>query len=857
MSGGGGPSFTWPYFITESAKAYVPARAIYKPEGNFGCDYIHNIGGETSMVFKLANPGRIRGNGVSDYLWHTTVNTGDTAPDPTASDFISSTPMPDPINDDFGETYLEVSNLKSIKRNVYNSFDDQELEWTGYEVVGTEFQRFIVYPSGGGGYGDLYGTNPIYGTTTIFGGDTYICRYAFRSTWDSNADAWAHNGGAEWSKSCSYRALYSIIVESTDNINYRHSTGTGTAFFPLYSAKNLLYSLEGACVNNIDYRVTTGEDIAFMPDSNDNADISTNTISTFMGGKHYDSGAYLYNFDACHILDLTAPIGSVHPGNLTQALTIATGAPEGIMYNLAYSHGMDMKTPIPYPKHFTDYTTFPTRVIRSLPDNGIEDSLRIFYVEDYIDLDKSKGEINNIFSLDNLLYIHAEDTLLKTKGKQKMQTSEGVAAIGSGDIFAQSPEEVIQTTKGYAGCAHMSTGKVTSYGYIWLDYRSRTVFRMAEKIEAISDFGLSKWFQDNIPHALEDYGMNTSPEKHTDGIGFHAVIDHVYNRYIITKKEPIPNATFLGAFEANIADAVDGSVCWFAEEEVFKYHYAWNNTWETLEYDNTIYFEPKHWTVSFQLDANYWVGYHDYTPELYISTRNGMFGISFDMQTLANNLTTNTSHIYEHDIMFAGTNTYTSFYGLETPHMFHFEFVANDQPTLDKGYFNFMYTIDVDVEGIWSVPVLNNLGNSANRPPRHDSGFTHFFVHNHTQMSDFIELQNLVNVRKVGGSWKVNNFRDLCTQILDSTNPAVGLATSPLPILTVPGVWTPVTNIPMLIENGMNLSPNMAYLNLGTVWTEQKRFSGKYLNIHLISDNLQNNLLTLHDAVVGAKPYMR
>jgi len=851
---GGGLSHQWPHFITESAKAYCPARSIFNPEGNFGADMVHNVGGETSMIFKLANPGRILGNAVTDATYGTTT---DTSSGGTAA--AGKTYLTVPATTD---TYLTIANLKSVKRNVYNSFDDQELEWTGYEVIGEDFQRFVVHPTNGD-WGNFYSTTPVFETEMIYGGDTFLTRYAFRSTWDSNSDAWAPDNKAEWSKSCSYRALYSIIVESVDNINYRHSTGMGTAFFPLYSPKALLYSLEGACVNSLDYRVTVGDSLGYAPGSN--ASGFSLLTGTFMGDAHFATpsaagtlGSAKIPFDSCAILDLTAPTGSVYPGNVSQALTLPAGVPEGILYNIAYSQRMDLKTPIPYPKVFTDYTKFPTRIVRSLPDNGVEDGLRLFYSDQYIDIDKSRGYITDIFSLDNLLYIHSESALLKTRGKQKMQTSEGVAAIGSGDIFSQTPEEVIQTTRGYAGSVHLFAGSVTSYGYIWLDYISKTVYRMTDKIEAISDFGLSNWFNDNIPHVLEQYGMNKPPDSHTAGIGFHCGIDYVNNRWILTKREAVPTALFISLFTFDTTTTTDLAICWFEEDEVYKQYTTFSGGFQPIEWSNTSMFtRDLDWTVSFQLDANAWVSYHDYVPSTYISSKNSLFGFSSDMSEINQGLTSPTSNIYEHNVMFAGLNTFTSFYSAATPHSFHIEYVSNKEPSLDKGFYNITYTIDTRVATTaFSTNGLFNAPNSTPKPARFTPGFTSYFVYNDTQISNLYTIQNLVNTRKVGSSWKLNDFRDLASQTLYTNLPSFGANTS-LPSGTVPG--TVFTNIgqPMILEGGMNLIPNTAVINLSTVWSEQKRFTSKYLKIHLISDNTENILLTLHDSVVGAKPYLR
>jgi hypothetical protein len=68
-------------------------------------------------------------------------------------------------------------NLCSIKENVYDSFDEQQLVWTGYY----KSLRNVNEETGE----DLVESNNYYQgaqSNEIFGGDTYITRYGFRST---------------------------------------------------------------------------------------------------------------------------------------------------------------------------------------------------------------------------------------------------------------------------------------------------------------------------------------------------------------------------------------------------------------------------------------------------------------------------------------------------------------------------------------------------------------------------------------------------------------------------------------------------------------------------------------------------
>ena len=362
-----------------------------------------------------------------------------------------------------------IANLDAFKTDVYKSIDAQTLVYTGYEVLGDDLDKF-VFDDDPNSYGYLqnivsssstnYSTRSVY-ADGIYGGDTFITRYGFVSSLTpSNPEDLANPK----------RAIHYHIVESPDNINFRHSEDDDTLYFPGAAAKQLIR----------------------------------------YAGK-----------DFSHV--------------------------DRLKYNDNYSAENDIRPAFPLPIRDINQTDFSTRTHRSTKaDAGsFIDNYRIFLASQFKDLPKNRGELWKLASFNNLLYFHMENSLFAAKGKQSMQMNDGSEAfVGSGDIFQQEPDEVIQTELGYGGTQSQWAALTTRYGYFFVDLRAKKVFLMSDKLTEISLLGMERWFQDNLRFKLEQYGlMPTDNPLYCTGL--HSIWDPKQKKIMLTLRDAIPTKAFL------------------------------------------------------------------------------------------------------------------------------------------------------------------------------------------------------------------------------------------------------------------------------------------------------------------------
>jgi len=787
--------------LGQKAKSYLQGDSIFKAASlGFGGKVV-NLGGNTSIILGLANKLELPAQWSRSLTSNTFERFGVWDPGMSfnlvtrSHDQILGTGAA-PINDSpRHQNYI--INLNAFKTDVYKNIDNQDLVWTGYEIIGNDLENFIFDDDNGFTNGD-FSTETIVPPGSevagVFGGDTFISRFGVAEAYSPSDDQ------TEGTPSAS---IHSYIVENSDNIALRHAESDDSLYYPGSVAKDVL------------------------------------TVS----GRSTDLN---------HI--------------------------DNLKYNDNYSAVNDIRPAFPLPLRDIIQSDFPTRASRSAKHDttSIIDNYRIFLANQFKDLPKNRGDLWKLSSFNNLLYFHMEESLFAAQGKQSMQMKDGSDAfVGSGDIFAQDPNEMVQTEGGFGGTQSQWAALTTRYGYFFVDKSSKKVFMMKDQLLEISNLGMEKWFSDNLPFQLEeDFGYTSAcaTDNPILGLGFHAVYDPKFKRIILTKREFIPNQDFLDGYNANLitlpCNAYPYGLIKFNQKKCIYQQYGQLKNgscgWTDLNFScsqATSKFDCTGWTISYYTELGVWGSFHDYVPYIYFNTSIDFYSLtdqySRPVWTLGDPLATwegttfGNAAIWRHnDATQHGIHYQENIRGRYTDvdwqtrinyHPFEFESIHNEYKAEDVLLASINYTLETFNQD--NISVLEH-------------GFTNYFIYNTLQMSDIYELEYLINIRRVGNNWKINKFRDMADIALNvnayymstNTNIVGGVNT---------GTITSSSTQNMFTYDGMFKDINLNFLNLGKNWDLQRKFIDKWVGIRLIYDNISNNSLNLYATDISVRKMYR
>ena len=460
-----------------------------------------------------------------------------------------------------------------------------------------------------------------------------------------------------------------------------------------------------------------------------------------------------------------------------------------------------------YANPITTLEDFPTRIIRSIKYNqsGLTDNFRVFLAGQYRDLPRHRGELWRLEAMKSILIPHMERSLMVTRGKEELAVGAVSAALGSGDLFERDPVEVITTERGEGGTRSQFAGVVTKNGYFYVDVEATKVYMFTDSIEEISAYGMSDWFRNNFYQPLTAYGMPEKIDIPTVKIGAVAGYDPEFDRCMLTYHWLEPTDYFKQFYAT-------GQVQWYDDIRSF----AWldnsggaNNKngggagelvlldWKDYEH----WFTPKYWTISYYPALKGWGSFHDYDPVSYAYSVKDMY--KFSIHNLA---------VYRHN-----SGNVPGLYFDGHPSDIEFEFIDNTNPADDKLFSSVEWTLDVQT----ASSELNGAGKI------HSPGFTNIYVYNTHQMSREETLVPMagvyntnINTRRTERGWHFNKFRD-----------DAALAGTPFV----------ASSAPMFIEDGMNITQDVTYLNLAKPFQQRKKFIDKYLGVRLLDKSSQTD----------------
>jgi len=853
---------------------------------------------------------RIPGNtGIPPYIWYE--NNGDVQDFPNLSqqivdDYRGFRYSLEPNRQELGCPMAWMVNINSIKTDVFNPFDRQELVWTGYykeiESVNLQSAAGGVVDSVDLETGDVleldsaFGDNNLPsvesnyydGTATsgyIFGGDTYINRYSFRTTSQSYGHTYFRGASALNDPGSSHSYDADNLENSSRNRNSFYlggggidgnnannpatgwggderrfqgdipsllspqsiylwgrtndmhvwfaGTGTGVNLQPVDTTAERLAATESLLKNADNFVQGTVDPVStifsFLCESESNISLRH--------GEDKEKGVSVKFFDK----DTASEVLFDPPTN-------DHTEQDKLLYNSDYSALNTQKSPKPYPKRKPGDESiyeFATRIIRSKPTGlFIGDKYREFLALDFKDLSKTRGDLWSIFVQNGILLLHTERSLFLTKGKEELQVSAATAFVGSGNIFAQSPSEALETSLGYGGSTSVLSGVSTPQGRFWVSLRDRKCYMFQGGVKEIS-VGMESWFRENIPFQLETYGINLEETTlildaptATLPFGFTSGYDPKYKRVLVTKKELVVTGRFLTLFNnpesGSYIQVVDLDKDFLSTigttdslgnalasdllgTQMFVLYNTSNEPTEILSFSDPKYFSAGGWTLSYYPELEIWGSRHSYLPKLYSNTPENFY--SFNDITM-----------WEHSNNAEPGNFYN------TTYPFELEFIDNSIPISSKVFSSIGYWMDV---------VKKDGTHVTEYETKTYPGFTSFYVYNTTQISGIsTNINYLSNARLVDKFWYINSFRDY-SKIEAVTNSYINTGIENVVGGITTEIFTTSETSSMFVTEGV---VNIDYVHTTKLWHERRRFVDHYLGVRLSNDNTSTNLVYLYAA---------
>lgn len=185
-----------------------------------------------------------------------------------------------------------------------------------------------------------------------------------------------------------------------------------------------------------------------------------------------------------------------------------------------------------YPKTYLNYNddenyinTFSKTVRRSNPIQDESDNVawRFFETDNYKNIIENKGDIINIVSIGNIMFVHTQHSLFQFNADQGLKTGENNnISIAAVDIWELPYKEVLTSNLGYAGINKQYHAIVGQFGYIFYEQDKQRFFRYDNNSIEQIDLNIN-----NFIRTLKDFDV-----AFLDDVNRDRLIITLYNKQI-------------------------------------------------------------------------------------------------------------------------------------------------------------------------------------------------------------------------------------------------------------------------------------------------------------------------------------
>jgi len=439
-------------------------------------------------------------------------------------------------------------------------------------------------------------------------------------------------------------------------------------------------------------------------------------------------------------------------------------------------------------------TTFPYRIHRAIASGSesVQENWRIFKINEYYDSVYNKGQIIQLDTDGKALLIEHEGALFVAQHTTELKFANGIiSSLGDADIFSITPVEIIPTGSGYVGNQSKFASIRTKHGNIIIDKLQGKIFLYNDmQVQEISMVGLKEWFENNTDYASlnaadEGYIFDDDTDVQFDNDNYMIYIegtalDEIHN----TRDNPFNEFGLMSTFDNKNERII------ITKRE--KYASGVDNSW----------------TLSYYPLLKAWVSRHSYKPNFMMFNRNGSYVIKNDFDTT------------QYSLFRMNKGEYGNYYGTVIPEASYIDVVFNEPKDIDKNFMALVWdTIVTDADGII----------------KYSETFDKAVVYNFNRHSGEVELvlQTFTagNVRKTGGTWKFNDFRDL------------------------------LENKEVEVVNPLDVEElqftNIEVANIATDWWKKNIFVDTFIVVRFIFNNEDNKNIQINDVRTHALPVKR
>ena len=289
------------------------------------------------------------------------------------------------------------------------------------------------------------------------------------------------------------------------------------------------------------------------------------------------------------------------------------------------------------------YTYRPNRIVYSLPQRAAnkQDFWRIFLPFNYKDFTGRPTAVKQ-FSKNGALILFDSLSPTTFAGSDTLTTDgDTKLTIGDGGLFSQAMQNLANAEWPieYGSCQDKFSAINTPAGFYYMSQNQGKIFTLAQgSISEISNQGMKWWFAEFLPYRLikdfPDFKLIDNP---VAGIGCQTIYDNKNQIVYFCKKDY--------ELKKDLPESI--TLTYSGESDIFYL----NGGRTPVKLGDPLYFDNASWTVSFDPKIKSWISYHDWHPDLTISSKNTF-------------LSTKENGVWDHNNR---CDSYCNFYGEDYP----------------------------------------------------------------------------------------------------------------------------------------------------------------------------------------------